>query len=296
MTPTFLNKNKLGISAFLFILSLGMSSFAQKADEVQVGNLWAPIVKVDGKASEWTTPLKASNKSTSLTYSLANDSKNLYLVIQSKESTNNSKIMLGGITLTINPDAKKKTKDGYTMTFPIINRVRRQNTQGARTPGQGGGGFGQGQQRTPEQRDSIQKAQVKTQLATAKDIKIFGFKGITDSLISVYNEFGIKASASIDDAGIFTYELAIPLGLLEMNIDKPKEFSYNIKVNGFQFNFGGGGDRQGGGARQSGAGGNSGGGGVGNRPSGFDGGGNNLNMQALMSPTDMWGKYTLATK
>jgi len=289
MKPIFLNTTKLGLSTFLLVFSISSNLFAQRTPEVQEGNLWAPTVKVDGKPTEWNAPLKASNKSTSITYSLANDSKNLYLIIQSKDLANNNKIMLGGISFTINSNGKKKVKDGFATTYPIITRARRQNTPGGggnRTPGQGGGGFGQNQQRTPEQRDSIQKAQTKAQLAAAKDIKVFGFKAITDSLISVYNEFGIKASANIDDAGIFTYELSIPLELLEMSADKPKEFAYNIQVNGRQFNFGGGGDRPGGGGRPTGGGDRQGG--------GFGGG--NPEMLALMSPTDMWGKYTLATK
>lgn len=288
MKPSFLNTTKLGLSTFLLVVTISSNLFAQKAPEVQEGNLWAPTVKVDGKPTEWNVPLKASNKSTSLTYSLANDSKNLYLIIQSKDLANNGKIMLGGITFTINASGKKKVKDGFATTYPMITRARRPNTPSGgsnRTPGQSGGGFVQIQQRTPEQRDSIQKAQTKAQLAAAKDIKVFGFKAITDSLISVYNEFGIKASASIDDAGIFSYELSIPLELLEMSTDKPKEFAYNIQVNGRPFNTSGGGDnRQGGGGRPTGGGGG-----------GFSSVGNPA-MLALMSPTDLWGKYTLATK
>ena len=39
-------------------------------------------LKIDGKANEWGESFAASNKRTSLLYSLANDDKNLYLVIK----------------------------------------------------------------------------------------------------------------------------------------------------------------------------------------------------------------------
>jgi len=277
MNLRFYNTSTLKLSFFCLLFAAHFSSFAQKSEDVQDGSLWVSAIKVDGKIADWPAPLKASNRSTNLSYTLANDSKFLYLAIQSKDLINNNKIILGGITVTIKTDGKKKEKDGYTFTYPVINRARNQNGQrgggqvGQRTPGQGGGGagFNQFQQRTQAQRDSIQIARSKMQLAAAKEIKIFGIKSISDSLISIYNEYGIKASTNLNDAGIFTYELAIPLDLLQLSIDKPKEFAYNIKLNGLQMNgFGGG---------------------------GFSGGGN-MDFQALISPTDLWGKYTLVSK
>jgi hypothetical protein len=141
------------------------------------------------------------------------------------------------------------------------------------------------------QRDSMQRAVARTQLAGAKEIKVFGFKDIPDSLISIYNEYSIKTIASISDEGIFMYELSIPLELLEMSADKPKEFSYNIKLNGLQINFGG----FSGGPRPGGAGGGGGDGPVVVRVEGSGAGGQvgSFNFQDLITPTDFWGKYVL---
>lgn len=81
-------------------------------------------------------------------------------------------------------------------------------------------------------------------------------------------------------------------------MDNAKEFAYNVKLNGLQlpgmdFNRGGGG---GGGGFGGGGGGQvtirtggPGGGGGGPRGGGID-------FQALISPTDFWGKYTLTKK
>jgi hypothetical protein len=136
-------------------------------------------------------------------------------------------------------------------------------------------------------------AMQKTQLAQAKEIKIKGFKTTTDTLISIYNEYSIKAFANIDKDNAFFYELQIPLDALGISKDVPKEFAYNIKLNGLQLpgldggGFGGGGGRGAGGGGFGGGGRGSGGGG------GRGPGGGNFDFQAMISPTDFWGKYTI---
>ena len=309
MRANILKFTKIALSTICLIaLSITVSQ-AQKLSDVQDVSVWATGVKVDGKHNEWENKFKATNKSTNLTYTLANDAKNLYLAIQSKDLTNNNKIMLGGISLTINSSGKKNDKEGFKVIYPVINRQRGAGGGANRTvtvsgtPGGGGattvvrgmpggaGGIGRFQDMSPAQRDSLQRAIARTQLASAKEIKVFGFKDIPDSLISIYNEYSIKTLASISDESVFMYELSIPLALLEMSADNPKEFSYNIKLNGLQINFGGfsGGGRPGGGGegapmvRVEVAGG---GGGMGGGMGGF-------NFQDLITPTDFWGKYTL---
>ena len=297
MKTNILNFIKIGLGTFSILTIALTSAKAQKLSDIQEGSVWAPIVKVDGKLNEWGNTLKANNKSTNLTYTIANDAKNLYLAIQSKDITNNNKIMLGGITLTINSAGKKSDKEGYKLTYPVRQR-RSGGGQGSvpitvRTEG-GNLIVGQFQNMTQAQRDSMQRAVAKSQLASAKEIKVFGFKNVTDSLISIYNEYGIKAIATISETGVFMYEISIPLELLEMSAAKPKEFSYNVKINGLQLgNFGGnfGGARPGDGAtsgtitRVEVSGGSGGGGSFGG-----------TNFQDVITPTDFWGKYILTKK
>ena len=302
MRTNILKFTKIALITFCFMVSSLTVTQAQKLSDVQDVSVWASAVKVDGKHNEWENNFKAMNKSTNLTYTLANDAKNLYLAIQSKDVTNNSKILLGGISLTVNPSGKKNDKEGFKVIYPVVARRRPGGAPGAGggattgvrvQGGPGGGGFGRFQDMSPMQRDSMQRAIARTQLVGAKEIKVFGFKDIPDSLISIYNEYSIKTIASISDEGVFMYELSIPLELLEMSADKPKEFSYNIKLNGLQINFGGfaGGARPGGGGGEGApmvrvevAGG--GGGGMGGGMGGF-------NFQDLITPTDFWGKYIL---
>lgn len=287
-----------------------ISTHAQKVTELQEVSIYAPqLTKADGRNSEWAGATFAQNKSTSISYLISNDDKNLYLVIKSTEVGNNTKIMAGGITFSVNPDGKKKEKESITLTYPLINRAQfRRAGQGGGSGGGGGvvtgrpvfGGMGGGSgpggvQLTSKQRDSAMAAMQKTQLAQVKEIKIKGFKKTTDTLVSIYNDLGIKAAASIDKDNVFFYEAAIPLEELGLTLDNAKEFAYNVKLNGLQLpgmdlNRGGGG---------GGGGGFGGGGGGQVRVGGFGGGGprgSGIDFQALISPTDFWGKYTLTKK
>ncbi len=79
---------------------------------------------------------------------------------------------------------------------------------------------------------------------------------------------------SYDDKDALYCEIAIPLKALGLSTDAPKEFAYQILLNGLQLPNGGG---FGGGGGRGGRGG---------------GGG----MSEITAPTDVWGKYTLTKK
>ena len=91
-------------------------------------------------------------------------------------------------------------------------------------------------------------------------------------MVSIYNSYDLKAAARFDRKGCYSYELAIPLKLLGLSPADPKEFAYNIRLNGAE---------QGNYNR-----------GYGRRRGNFGRG--NMDMLDFMSPTDFWGKYTLA--
>ncbi|MHA4896422.1 hypothetical protein ACXZ1K_16835 [Pedobacter sp. PWIIR3] len=298
---TRLLNNILGLVA---LSGFTLQAQAQKVTELQEVSIYAPqLTKADGKNNEWAESAFSVNKRTSISYLISNDDKNLYLVVKSTDVANNTKIMAGGITFSVNPDGKKKEKESMSLTYPLINRAQFRGGAG----GQGGqrrimmggpDGFGGGgTPPTQKQRDSMMVARQKTQLAQVKEIKIKGFKKTTDTLVSIYNDQGIKAAASIDKDNVFFYEASIPLEQLGLSVEGAKEFAYNVKLNGLQIpgmDFNRGGD--GGGGGNFGGGGNRGGGGGG----GFGGGGGGprggMDFQALISPTDFWGKYTLTKK
>lgn len=283
----------------LCLVLFSIVSFAQKVPDVQVSNMVAPAnLRIDGKTTDWNDTFAAENKRTELFYSLANDDKNLYLVVKSSSSANTNKIMAGGITFTVNTQGKKKEKDAQSITYPLIKRAERGQAgrQGQNRQTGAQGGFQNRVQQSQQQRDSVMLVQRKTKLATVKEIKISGFKSISDSLVSIYNEYGIKAVGSFDIKGNYVCEFAIPLGLFELSSNSDKEFVYQIKVNGLNMAGFGGGD----GAPRGGfGGGNAGGGNFGGGARGGNGGGNfggGGSTTDMMSPTDFWGKYNLVKK
>jgi hypothetical protein len=266
------------------LLLAGTALFAQvaapkKLKDVQLGNILAPSpIKIDGKLNEWNDNFQAYNRNTRVTYLMANDDKNIYLVVKSRDFTTTAKIIAGGVDLAINTDGKKKEKDAYSVTFPVIENPQRL-----------AGGFGNRfENRNAGVDTEMMRSIHQRTIIAAKEIKVLGFKNITDTLISIYNEYSIRAAIGFEDSGAILLEMAIPLKLLGLTTDNAKEMAYNIKLNGFQINGGNGrnGRGPGGGGPPAGGGGGPGG----------PGGRNAIDFLDLISPSDFWGKYTLAKK
>jgi len=268
--------------AFLFIMLTGIfnTAIAQKVNNIQQGSVAAPAgLKIDGKLTEWGPALQAYNKSTKVWYTIANDDKDIYLAIKSTDEANINKILSGGISFTVNIAGKKKDKDAFVITYPVII------AGGGRGAGRGRKGFGE-QGDAPDSAAIL--AQHKQTLAACKVISAIGFKDITDTLISIYNEYSIKVAANFDDKGSYVYELAIAFKMLQLPAGVATEIAYQVKVNGIQM--GGNPDMikigGGGGIRLSGGG----GGGFGGFREKDD-----SDVNDMMTPTDFWGKYTLTT-
>jgi len=277
--------------AILLVISSFDLLAQQSLKDVQVTHVWAPEkVKIDGLLKEWNDSFQAYNKHTRLYYTLSNNDKYLYLAVTSTDAGNINKIVAGGITLTINTGGKKKEKDGYSITFPLAGKSAGRGPSGGRRDNR------QGPRSLPAVTDTTAIAASRKQLiASSKEIKVLGFAGIADTLISIYNEYGIKAAIGYDTLGNYNYELAVPVKLLEISSGQPMEIAYNIKVNGLTVNGGNAMGRAGAGGFGGVSGGSRGGGG---QRGGNGGGGRNggVDFEDLASPSDFWGKYTLAKK
>lgn len=308
------------ITATVLLAMCSTAVFAQEAKlkDVQAGSVWAPAgTKTDAKLSEWNDSFQAFNKSTKLYYTVANDAKFVYLVIKSTDATATNKVMMGGITVTVNTDGKKKTENAYSLTYPVVARPAfgQRGAGGGMMGGGPGGPGGAGGMRSMMasmeggKPDSTVIAMRRQSLVAAKEIKVSGFKDIPDSLISLYNEYSVKVAANYDNDGNFLYEMAIPIKLMGLTPESTQELAYNVKLNGLTLPaFNGnidvaGGPGPGAGGPPGGFGGPGGGGGGGIRMNGgFAGGGGGsprtggVNFQEMISPTDFWGKYILARK
>jgi len=282
------------IKIILPAISLVISSFSlsaqQRLKDVQVTSVRAPEkIKVDGRLNEWEDSFQAYNKRTRLYYTLSNNEKYLFLAVTSTDAANITKITAGGLTFAISAAGKKKEKDASTITFPVVGRSSGRGQNGPRGVGRQGGRSGTDTAAVAARRKEF--------VASSKEIKVLGFKDITDTLISIYNEYGIKTAIGYDSLGNYNYELAVPLRLLGISADSTLEIAYNLKVNGLSVNDGGrmNNGRGNGGGFSGGAGGNRGGGGQRGGNAGRSGGRNGgADFEDLTSPSDFWGKYTLA--
>ncbi len=109
------------------IIAILLASSSAVFSQKQTENLSAPaVVKIDGKINEWTSPFQV-NKPTKLSYIIANDARNMYLVIQSEDSLVNSRILLTGIDFMINTAGKKK--EGPFVMFPYIQERQERGAQ-----------------------------------------------------------------------------------------------------------------------------------------------------------------------
>jgi len=208
---------------FIFAICFGVN--AQKLPNIQQASLRAPLnIKIDGILREWGDKFEAYNSNTQIYYTISNDVNDLYLTLMVTDFTTIKKILAGGITLTLNPQNKKKdSTNTSSVSFPYYS------------PGQ-------------------QPLSISTQLATKSNLsklqldsfataynrqiptnfKLIGLQGmgnIKDAFVSIYNEDGIRAAAIFNKDMNYTYELAIPLSLLgnETGISK---FNYNLQLNG----------------------------------------------------------------
>jgi hypothetical protein len=200
------------------------------------------------------------------------------------------------ICFIVNNAGKKSDKDADIVIFPLANLSGGIDLMRSIKPVGATGGL--------IAIDSIETNILhKEAISAAKEVKLHGIKGITDSVVSVYNDYGIKAAMNYDAKWNLTYELAIPIKYLALK--DGVSFAYSIKLNGIPVN------NQPVAPSLS-----TGGGAIGSTdrdtriqnvtfapttvgPGGADGRGATSpmdDMQSMTYPTDFWGKYTLAKK
>jgi hypothetical protein len=201
-------------------------TYAQNLPNVQQKSLRAPQeIKIDGTATEWNNQFQAHNYATDVFYTISNDNDNLYLTIQATDHTTINKILGGSIVFTINTADEKNIKKGISLTYPILDAHNRVWVDLLDQPDPAAG------TEAARLADSIKRAKNKD---FAKKSKVIGIKGMkdVDTLISVYNRDGIKAAATFNNKLFFTYELAINLKKLGLDVNKPKKFAYNLTLPG----------------------------------------------------------------
>lgn len=191
----------LNTLAMLFI------SMAVNAQTIALKN--APAnVKIDGNAEEWKGYEESVNDKSKISYIIANDKDNLYLVIKTKDKKKQQNILGAGVTFSI--DTKGKKKETFSTTFP-----------------------------NPDMDDlsefeHLDNANFKMRVAATEFMKIraIGFSTLPQFLGSRKNDQNINAAISYTADGELILEEVIPLKLFNAAADEASEWAFNIKVNG----------------------------------------------------------------
>ncbi len=218
-----MNNYKSFNNAFLIILTvISFAANAQKLPTVQKSSLRAPSnIKIDGKAAEWGDKFQAYNPATDIFYTMANDDRGLYLVVQSGDPKIIQRLTAGGITLTIQKTMNKNETNGVSITYPVSKSSVYFNLSSPRKAVE---------DTSTRYLDSVMIAYNNKIDNNYKFIKVTGVTGL--DTISVYNTDGIKASARFNNKKVFTCEYYIDYKLLNIATDKVQKFAYHLVVNG----------------------------------------------------------------
>lgn len=210
-------KNVLRLLLIISILTGSFITTAQKLPNIQGKSQWLPsTVKIDGKLTEWNDMLEAGNRATAIEYTLANDDKNLYLAIRSQDKGATAKIMAGGVTFMINAPGKS-VNEVSVITFPVTEPGYKWSNSDKNW--------------YQSYKILTDSADIQNEIAKFRDIKVFGLKGVWDTLLSVYNEQNIKNKLTFTN-GVFTSELVIPFELIGLSPSTSAAFAYTIRLNG----------------------------------------------------------------
>ena len=257
-----------------------LSVNAQKLPNVQQTSLRLPAnVKIDGKTTEWGDKFQAYNTATELFYTIANDDKRLYLVVQTDNQMVLSRIIMGGVTLIVQPSGQKNDKNGAYISFPWFDKNKRKPLISLRDKKEL---HGASKEISDYFADSVMKENNKKLTTATKWIITKNIPGV-DSSLSIYNNNGIEAAHAVDAKRAYNCELSIDLKSIGLSLANATKFTYHVIVNGGPGKLGA--------VTFSAA---------------TDPLGNttpaafleelNKSAQILTSQTDFWGEYTLAKK
>jgi hypothetical protein len=246
-------------------------------------------VTADGNSKEWDKNNMAFDKDSKIAYKITNDNANLYVLITTTDHTSQTKILHAGMSLFIDPAAKKN--ETVAVNFPLGS---------GDAQGMGGGPrIAPDQQEQPGEKPDLQQMRAKA-LINANQYTLSGFsKGSGGYGITEENAAGISVKIDLNASGEMVYEAVIPWQSLpqrDFTARAGTPVSVGFKINALPkpaVGSGGGGGYSGGGGMRGGGIGGRGGRGGGGRASGS---GNYTAGQQLFKEVKVWKHIVIAQK
>jgi hypothetical protein len=221
-------------------------------------------IEVDGKISEWKTPLKFYDEKSKLQYTISNNDENLYICIRAAEQLTQRKMFSAGMKIIIDT-SEKASKNPIplpSILFPEGRKEKNKQVSGDLDLDYTSGAY-----------RSMQKPGLST-------MQISGFKTPVDGIYPLHIDAGISIGIDTDNNKILTYEAAIPFSTFYKNrlslSDSTKTITISIILNALAIQGGGMHEGDHGNHRQRGGGGMGGGNGMGSSGNGSMGGGGQM--------------------
>lgn len=167
--------------------------FSQRTEAFVIPNQWIEDLNIDGKLDDWPANSMLFDKKVALGYGVANNSNNLYITIRTNKI---GKVNLGGVKVVIDHKKDNISTKSRTILYPV-----------------------------PQNKEKANKS--------FEEIKVYGFPEIPDSILSIYNEYGIQAGYKSDGKEL-TIEFVVPLELLSHSIDGKTIFDLQLILEGFK--------------------------------------------------------------
>jgi uncharacterized membrane protein YgcG len=270
-------------AALLASCTSSKKATAVSENDGQVPAFRSASITVDGRADDWKNDSLQLSPRGTVEYGMANDEKNIYIVLRIPDQAEQAKLLRGGMQVWIDPDGKKEK--ATEVIYPVRGELGESEKPLQITPGE-----------KPNLTDMHHH--IVTQLISLNRV---GFKPEFTGVQSVRENTGFKAALGWNENEDLIYELQVPLaafkqpvktgqvqfGFFISGVERPKENAGQAA----QWNAGG--EGMGGGGRQGG--GNYGGGrhNFGNRTAGRQTNNAN-NWQKMYQDENFWSTYTLA--
>ena len=186
----------------ILIAAAGCSSSRQsqtQSDSTPTATWQQQPLTIDGSDKDWTRPLPGFNNSDNLSYEIANDGDNLYILISTKDQLEMQKIIQGGMTVWVNTKADKSQSEAVGIGYPLDSRNDHDRTL------------------MEEAQPDKYKQPKPVTLEDKKDYALYGFgnsSGVGNYAYGDDNPQGVKMKMDYNNGGELIYEASIPLTTL----------------------------------------------------------------------------------
>ena len=184
----FLSRN--GLALAILLLAAGHRLAAQQS------HFASTPPTIDGKATEWDTPLQTDEK-TQLQYAVLNDARTVYLRLKTADPGTQRRLLFQGLTVWL--DSAGRQREQFGVKFPLGGRVGdgvRQYVEAAET-------------------EPVALTRMAEAAAGMHEMQLLKYKGnLEPSLVENHTLLGIHAAAAFDADHNLVYELAVPLRVL----------------------------------------------------------------------------------